>query len=373
MKRRSVGALQQRAERPYMRVASPRGRFAVGRPSMGILAKVDAVVFDCDGVLIDARKSYDATIRVVVEEMVEGITGARLRLGRAVPRLISTIRRTGGFNSDWDTTYALTLFSVAAVARRGARGAVEALAGVTASFGSAPRGRGKAAVDSFLGGEFPSMAGRLDAAREYLGYPSTPPDGRMTTAFDELYFGAALYERVYGARAGARRKSGLIELERALVSRRTLGALTKVLGEQRLAVVTGRPFLGTEHSLGKAIMASFDRGASMFIGDADIDPSLRPEYDRYRKPSPDALLRARERLSSETLLYVGDSAEDLMMAQAAKRESPRGFLFAGVYETSPVRADQASFFEREGADLVLGTVDQVPSGLLLARKGEGAR
>jgi phosphoglycolate phosphatase-like HAD superfamily hydrolase len=354
--------------------------FALNESSRELLGRVDAVAFDCDGVLIDARRSYDATIRVVVETMVEEMTGVGLRLARAIPRLIATMRRTGGFNSDWDTTYGLTLFSVVALGQRkdgrGARapGAIEALTSITSRFGSAPRGgRGWEAVDSFLETEFPSAKDSLDRSREHLGYPGAPPDGRMTTAFDELYFGGSLFERVHGVRARNPRAKGLIELERKLVDRDTLDSLEKTLGGARLAMVTGRPYIGTEHSLGKRLMSYFDRESSMFIGDADINPDLRAEYDRYRKPSPEALVRAREKLSSEMLLYVGDSAEDLMMVQNARRRGLDGYLFAGVYETSPVRADQASFFEREGSDVVVETVNQVPSGLLLSQKSAEAR
>ena len=369
------GAVEAR----YLRVPSQRGgAVAVNRSSKDLLAKVDAVAFDCDGVLIDARKSYDATIRVVVETMVEETAGVRLRLAGAMPRLISTVRRTGGFNSDWDTSYALTLFSLAALeqrkGRRGAstEGATEALKGITAAFGSAPRGRGQAAVDGFLDSEFPSLKDRIDEGRELTGYPRTPPEGRLTTVFDEVYFGASLFEKIHGVRSSSPRTRGLIELERILVDRKTLDSLEERLGGARLAMVTGRPYVGTAHSLGK-LMRYFDRDASMFIGDADIDLSLRAEYDGLRKPSPGALIRAREKLSSEALLYVGDSAEDLMMVQNARRRGVGGLLFAGVYQTSPMRADQASFFEREGSDVVAETVNQIPSGLLLAPKGEGGR
>ena len=364
----------------YLRVAASRGAsgFAVNRSSRQLLRKVDAVVFDCDGVLIDARRSYDATIRVVVETMVEELTGVRLRFGRLAPRLISTVRRTGGFNSDWDTTYALTLFSMVAMeprrSARGARGpgAAEALANITTGFGSAPRGRGREAVDSFLDAEFPSLKESLDRSREYLGYPKTPPEGRMTTTFDELYFGASLFRRVYGARAKNPRVKGLIELERTLVSKKTLDSLVKMLGGARLAMLTGRPFVGTEHSLGKEVMSCFDRDSSIFIGDADIDPGLRGVYDEYRKPSPKGLIRAKEKLSSSTLLYVGDSAEDLMMVQNARRRGLDGYLFAGVYQTSPEPARQVSFFEKGSSDIIIESVNQVPSGLLLQREDVGA-
>lgn len=366
-------------EARYLRVPSPGGSgIAVNKLSKGLLGKVDAVAFDCDGVLIDARRSYDATIRVVVETMVEETSGIRLRLASVTPRLISMVRRTGGFNSDWDTSYALTLFSLVALGQRKGRGGArsqgtrEALTSITAAFGSAPRGSGQAAVDAFLKSEFPSLQDSLDKAREFLGYPRTPPEGRMTTVFDELYFGAGLFEKIHGVKSSAPRTRGLIELERILVDRETLESFEKKLGGERLAMITGRPYVGTAHSLGK-LMRYFDKGASLFIGDADIDLGLRAEYDRMRKPSPEALVRAREKLPSETLLYVGDSAEDLMMVQNARRRGVDGLLFAGVYETSPVRADQAAFFEREGSDVVAETVNQIPSGLLLAPKSEGGR
>jgi HAD superfamily hydrolase (TIGR01549 family) len=369
------GALEAR----YLRVPSARGgALAINRSSKDLLGRVDAVAFDCDGVLIDARRSYDATIRVVVEAMVEETAGVRLRLASAMPRLISTIRRTGGFNSDWDTSYALTLFSLVALERlKGGRGArtaeaTEALKEITAEFGSAPRVRGQEAVDDFLDSEFPSLKDGIDKGREHMGYPRAPPEGRLTTVFDEVYFGAALFEKIHGVRSSSPRTKGLIELERILVDTKTLDSLEERLGGARLAMITGRPYVGTAHSLGK-LMRYFDKDASIFIGDADIDLGLRAEYEGLRKPSPGALIRAREKLSSEALLYVGDSAEDLMMVQNARRRGVRGLLFAGVYQTSPVRADQASFFEREGSDVVAETVNQIPSGLLLAPKGEGGR
>jgi phosphoglycolate phosphatase-like HAD superfamily hydrolase len=380
MRQKSSGAPEEReAGRRYLRVPTPRGGngFAVNKSSRELLGKVDAVVFDCDGVLIDARKSYDETIRVVVETMVEDVTGVRLRLARVVPRLISTIRRTGGFNSDWDTSYALTLFSLVALGQQkeGSRGpsprATEALVNITTGFGSAPRGRGQEAVDSFLEAEFPSMQDSLERSREYLGYPEIPPEGRMTTVFDELYFGASLFEKLHGVPARNARAKGLIELEQVLVSRQTLDSLAKMLGGARLAMVTGRPYLGAEYSLGNRLMSYFDKASSMFIGDADIYPGLRTEYDRFRKPNPEALMRAKEKLSSATLLYVGDSAEDLMMVKNAKRTGLTGYLFAGVYQTSPEPKEQVSFFERESSDIIVENVNQVPSGLLLQTKDEG--
>jgi len=377
MKPDGDAAIERRPRgRSYASVRVRGGRLTINEASRKLLKKVDAVAFDCDGVLIDARRSYDATIIAVVRMMVKELTGVSLRIAKVAPKLIAVIRRTGGFNSDWDTTYALTLISVIALERSRRRlgprrDPLDAVRGIVDEFGSAPRGTGRVALDSFLDARFPSFRERLDKAREHLGYPSRSTESRLAKTFDEMYFGGALFEKLHGEPAKNPRRKGLIELERVLVKRKTLETVAKIVGPARLVMITGRPYIGTEHSLGKSLMSYFHRGSSMFIGDADIFPELREEYDRYRKPSPEALLRASERLSSSALLYVGDSGEDVMMVHHAREKELKNYLFAGVYETSPDPDGQVSFFEREGADVIARTVNLIPSALLLPSRKEG--
>jgi len=327
------------------------------------LSGVDAVVFDCDGVLVDARRSYDETIRVVAEAMVKETTGTAVDLRKSAPLLISRIRRTGGFNNDWDTTYALTMFSVAALDGKGGS-TTKRLDAIVRRFGSKARIGGARDVDAFL--EQEPEDPNLGNAREEMGYPGTPPGSRMATLFDEIYFGSALFKRVRGVDSKSKRKRGLIELERILLDEKTLRRLSEILGGRRLALATGRPYLGTKHTLGK-LMRWFDKDASIFIGDADIVPELAKTLERYRKPSGASLLRARDKLSSDALLYVGDSAEDLMMVQDARPEFG-GLRFAGVSETSPDPEKLTSYFDRGGADVMVRSVNQIPDVLEGARR-----
>ncbi len=309
--------------------------------------------------------------------MVKELTGARLKLSGLIPNLLAIIRRTGGFNSDWDSSYALTLFSVVALdvskeRRSSVRDPLVVLGNIVEEFGSAPRDRGAIAVDSFLASKFSHMRDRLEKAREHLGYPGRGPESRLAAYFDEVYFGGALFAKLHGVDARNPRRKGLIELERVLVKRSTLESIAKLVGRGRIVMITGRPYVGTEYSLGKTLMSYFHRGSSMFIGDADIFPELREEYDRFRKPSPEALIRAAQRLPSKTMLYVGDSGEDVMMVQHVRQKGVKGFLFAGVYETSPDPDGQVTFFEREGADAIVETVNLIPSLLLLPPKRQEA-
>src|SRR5438132_8035672 len=161
-------ARSKRRQSPsYSRVRAGGERLTINEESRRLLKKVDAVAFDCDGVLIDARRSYDATIKAVVELMVKELTRVRLRIAKVAPQLVAVIRRTGGFNSDWDTTYALTLISVVALetSRRGPgprRDPRDAIREIVEEFGSAPRETGRVALDSFLDARFPTLRGRLD-------------------------------------------------------------------------------------------------------------------------------------------------------------------------------------------------------------------
>ena len=338
------------------------------------LSKVDAVAFDCDGVLVDARLSYDKTIKLTVEAMVKGATKEKLSLGRAAPGLIAMVRRTGGFNSDWDNTYALTLFAYVALKGKDRKGTpLKRMETITAKFGSAPRRAGVKDADSFLDSLFPEMSEGLKRAREFLGFPGRPNVSRLSKFFDELYFGRRLYEKSHGM-PGRGPVKGYIELEKTLVKLSTLRSLQAKLGGGRLAIVTGRPSLGTAYSLGQKVMDYFNKEASIFIGDADVDPKMKTEYDRYRKPRPDALIRAMDKMRSNAMLYVGDSAEDLLMVKDGRAQGRLGeCLFAGVYGMAPVAKDQVSFFEGNGADAVVRSVNEVPSRLLMPSGKEGTQ
>ena len=212
------------------------------------------------------------------------------------------------------------------------------------------------------------MADALKETNDYLGYPGTPPESRLATLFDQLYFGASLYQRSHGFSGGGP-KTGFISLERVLIKNESVRALEKVLGKGKLAIVTGRPSVGTSYSMGKSLMDHFNKEASLFIGDADINPQMRAEYDKFRKPSPEALVRAAEKLSSKALLYVGDSAEDLMMVRDGKADGRlKDCLFAGVYGMSPEPKEQVAFLEGNGSDLIVRSVNDIPARLLAAKR-----
>ena len=201
--------------------------------SKGQLGIVDAIVFDCDGVLIDARASYDASILRTTETIVKDFAGEIIPLegGGEGGGLILQVRRTGGFNSDWDTTYALTLFTVAALTAKGGEGvlfppgdgarmtwAIDRLKGIVKGFSSRERLAGSAQVDAYLADEGLESE-TIEKLRAYLKYPGNPLYSPMTATFDQIYYGGALFREIYGVEPSVWYDGGLIDEERVLISR----------------------------------------------------------------------------------------------------------------------------------------------------------
>lgn len=358
------------------------------------MGKVDAVVFDCDGVLVDARKSYDATIPRVVDQLVQTLFGVRLPWKEAAPQQILQLRRTGLFNNDWDTTYALTLFASLALAENGIQGSeavsrrqsrgisTAEMSGVIAKvqrcverFCSSVTDESSAheAVSRFLQTNLPTTGQArsvLTSVREKLGYPGSPPSSFLSTLFDEIYYGSRLYRRMNGVNARYYRGEGLIENEQRLIRKTDLETLSRLLGKQRLAIGTGWPYLAAEYVL-RALLNYFNLEASFFTGDADVRPELRKRVSLVRKPSRQLLVHASQTFSSDMLLCVGDSAEDVKMAENAAL-SGVPILSAGVYGTNSVPAAQAQFFRDRDVDLILPTAREVSTILGFARNEKRA-
>ena len=259
----------------------PGGGTALIRPeSKGLLKEVDAVVFDCDGTLIDVRKSYDATIMRTVETMIEGFTDLRLPLTEAGGEMIQGIRRTGGFNADWDTTYALSLLSEVAIEQRGSGGRASTdrilarTKELVADFSSRKRLAGEKSVDRYT-----ARAGldshALKEFRKFLGYPGNAMKSAMAATFDQIYYGGRLFREVYGVRPAVWHDEGLIDRETLFIGRDDLLRFKRIIGGGKMAIATGRPFVAVKHTLGR-LLRYFERDASVYIGDADIYPDLAP-------------------------------------------------------------------------------------------------
>jgi phosphoglycolate phosphatase-like HAD superfamily hydrolase len=355
--------------------------YYVRRDRLGDLAKVDVVVFDCDGVLLDVRESYSRAVARTTSVLVETLTGFRVPEELYDPKLNRAYKRTGGFNNDWVLTYAFTMRTLAElpetvlsklrlVAEESLRiealperfgylkenpveteVPVEALYQALTSFAEELDSSGWETVDRLL----LNLVG--PETRDVLGYPGNVGEGLVTTVFEEIFCGAELFGRIYGLEAmyGAE-GSGFIEKETVVIKEETIKELTGLLGEIRMGVASSSPAETALHALGESI-SRIREDARVWHETVD-EAQAKKGVTGLHKPHPFSLRRASEPFKPyERVLYVGDTMADRLMVGNAGE--PR-FLFAGV--TGNVHGPEVARedFLSSGSDIVTQTVNDLP-------------
>ena len=296
----------------------------------------DAAVFDCDGVLVDISESYDAVVDLACRHVLREHAG--LESATIDKHVIDRFKACGGFNDEVDLTYACVLCCYAAHAqKRDARAVLLEAAsaadrtGVESVAARLRRVEGVGSLASRLGG--PGERG-----------------GPVHSAFDQIFYGPDLYRKLFGKESSFE-GPGMIENDRLVLSGQLLEWMRGRFGP-RTAIVSGRGLASIRHSLGP-MLDSFDLASSAFLED---------EPRELAKPNPAALVRAAESLGSRDCLYVGDSMEDLMMARGAS-SAGRKVAFCGVVDATPDPEGRRAMFEGAGADMILGSILDLPDAL----------
>ena len=289
----------------------------------------DGIIFDCDGVLVDVADSYGATIVRTVAHVL-----GRLGIGGApplTPRMMQAFKDTGAFNNEIDLSYAAILMMAASI-----RAHVD-VEGTAAAFVSCGGLRDAEQIASGMC-DVSDLVGRMS-------YPGA--DSMVQEVFDQIFYGPRLYKKLTG-RESQFGEPGLIERERVLLD----GAMSEWLAARfgsSVGMVTGRGHESALHTLGHALDV-FNAAGSAFLEDG-------PRH--MAKPNPASLVSAIDAMGVRRCVYVGDSAEDLMMARAADRD----VVFVGVWGTAPDPHRRREMFVSRNADHVVGHIAEL-RGLL---------
>jgi phosphoglycolate phosphatase-like HAD superfamily hydrolase len=371
----------------YVELGGPGPAYVRG-DALGELGRVDVVVFDCDGVLLDVRRSYVRALAWTVALLVEAFTGARVPEGLVDPGLSHAYKRTGGFNNDWGLAYALTMAAVSQAPGRlvgeinrvaeeaacivdpserlryirgnrpDARLPLGGLRGRLTSFAASLDESGPEAVDSLLGARL-GLVGRALALGGGVG------ESLVSTVFEEALLGRRLFRETFGREARfAEGELGFVEDEEVVVSEATLLELASLLGGPRLGVASGSVRSTALYAL-RGAERLIPEGAQVWHG--DVDAAMAETGRRgLHKPDPYSLVRACEPFRPYArVLYVGDTAADRVMVERAGE----GFLFAGVYGCTHAPEESMREFLDAGCAVVAPTVNEVPGVLRRARGG----
>ncbi len=280
---------------------------------------VDAVVLDIDGVLVDVADSY----RRAIVESIERVYGETIERDD-----VQRFKDAGGFNNDWELTYAAALYVLARRERPAL--SLETYTGLIAASGGGLEAAQTAIADELDPAEREQVLNEWD--RE-----------RLRDVFQQLYLGADLYRELEHAEPDIEAE-GFIRDEPVLLKSETVAALSAF----DVGVLTGRPRAEAELAL--------DR-----IG-LEIDPEHRFTMDDWEggKPDPDALVTLAERFGADRIAFVGDTLDDVRTALNAREIDDRTYYGIGVLTGGLNGEEGRRKYERVGADAVLDSVNDLP-------------
>ena len=301
----------------------------------------DSIIFDCDGVLIDVTKSYDTTINRTISYVLKEIAGITVDTP-LTNELLLKFKSTGGFNDEIDITYAGVLCFIAA--KKLNKDSTELILDVINNADDS----GITYIENFLNKIDPDISD----VKERLAYPSTDKNDLIHSTFDQLFFGPELYNKIF-QRESKFSEKGFIENDQVIVNSELIEVLKKKFND-KIAIVTGRGFNAISSSL-KEILNQFDVGNSVFLEDESRD---------LAKPNPQSLIRAMKGLDSKNCLYVGDSMEDMILAQKA---SELGFqaTFCGIYGSGKLPETRKKMFIDQDVSMILESINFLPKILNL--------
>jgi len=303
----------------------------------------DSIIFDCDGVLIDVTESYDVTINKTISYVLKEIADITIDTP-LTNEILLKFKSTGGFNDEIDITYSGILCFIAA--KKLNKDPAELILDVLNNADDT----GISYIEDFLN----KIDVDIADIKSRLGYPSTDKNDLIHSTFDQLFFGPELYSKIFQKQSKFSEK-GFIENDKVIVNSELIEALKEKFND-KIAIVTGRGFNAISSSL-KEILNQFNVENSVFLEDESRD---------LAKPNPQSLIRAMKGLNSKNCLYVGDSMEDMILAQKA---SELGFqtTFCGIYGSGKLPDMKKQLFAEYNVPLILESINQIPDILTIKK------
>ena len=312
----------------------------IDNSGIDVLNEIDAVIFDCDGVLIDVSKSYDQAILKTTQYVLENFA----KINDAIDvdfKIIDGFKSTGGFNDEVDLTYAAIISLVAA--KKLEKDQTSFIFDVIENADSS----GIRSVEKYLENQVD-----ISDIKKQLSYPGVHHENPLYQIFDQLFYGPELYQKLF-ENSSKFSESGLIEQDDVILNNLLIEKLQKKF-DSKIAIVTGRGKESISYSL-KTLLEKFDLKNSVFLED---------ESRELAKPNPQSLLDSIKGMNSVSTLFVGDSMEDFIMANKATNLGSKT-IFCGIIGTSKNPQEKLELFEQNEAMLVLDSINLLPKVLNL--------
>jgi HAD superfamily phosphatase len=317
---------------------------------------IDYIIFDIDGVLIDVKKSYNEAIKNTVQFVVRNLIKKDLK-DLITDQIILKFRKTGGFNNDTDTSYAIILALLSYQDLQNAN-----LEKFLIDVAEHADETGIDSVEKYIkkltsNKTFPNYLKNIDKILDYLNYPGKVGDSIVSTVFDEFFYGQELFLKRYKIKSKHYFGKPLIENDRIVITDNTIRKLIERFNS-KIAMVSGRSKIAAAYALDNKFYLLNEEN-SVFLEDEDR---------KFAKPNPYGLKKVINKINTRNdILYCGDSVEDLIMARRAEEElnqknikTKTSIIFCGIYGCSSNKDELISKFMEKKADIIIKSVNDLP-------------
>jgi|TARA_B100001750_G_C15512298_1_gene604492 phosphoglycolate phosphatase-like HAD superfamily hydrolase len=355
------------------------------------LKNIKGVVFDCDGVLIDARLSYDLAIKNTISLILGNFISKKLDSNIIPNQIIEKLRETGGFNNDCDTVYAIIIYILNNLDSK-----LTIFTKIVNEIGFDKlkldkkflKVNGGIEISTFILLKklreeiFPKFIKQLQTLNElniqtlkksllnefgnegnkiiksldkYTGYNKNIKNNIITTIFDEFFYGKKLFNIKHNKISQFTSTNGLIKNEKSIITHKSLETLEKMFTKENLGIVSGRSLISAKFTL-KSLMNYFNKKALIFIEDEELKYKSKQLAAKIWKPNPYSLLKALNKLNTDNnILYVGNSSEDYIMTEAVKLK--KNVFFVGVYDSNNTPEETKKYYLKNEIDIIVPNVN----------------
>ena len=305
------------------------------------IQKFDSIIFDCDGVLVDIRNSYDhainKTISAIMKELfdyeVDDVMTSKIHFG---------LKATGGFNDEVAVVYAVVMTLVASKKSK-----IEFKKLIIDVINNANES-GIISIDDY----FINQNIDLREIKSKLDYENSRKVSYIHKIFNQLFYGPSLYEEIFNEKSQFS-QSPLIDLDHIILDENLMSKLKTRFGKN-ISTVTGRGIFAFSYSM-KNFLNDFDLRNSVFLEDRPLEMA---------KPNPKSLIETISAIDAKCSLYIGDSMEDLLMVEKSK-ESGYDVSFCGIYGSSDEPELKYELFQKNDAPFILESIQELPKALNL--------
>ena len=355
------------------------------------IKKINTIIFDCDGVLINSKNSYDRCIELTISYILKNMLNKQFISFKISKSTLELFRQTGGFNNDYKFCYVVILKIISMIPNslsedyeqeyniintKNISNSFKRLKSIklnrinvykknvktdyTRELNELAKNIKKfdlGSIENIITKELEAEQQNLiNSSKQLLNFTKDRKNNIITNVFDEFFYGKNLIKKARKTNKINFNRKGTIESEKLIVKESSLIAL-KSKFNKNISIVSGRGKIGTKFSLGK-LFRFFNPDGNVFIEDLARIPRYGARID---KPNPVSLRKSASNLSRKgDILYVGDSMEDLLMTKAAGKSKNQKYIFAGIYGSSRSERNKIKLFKDNKADIIISNINDIP-------------